>query len=35
MAQVSEQDARRVAEAAREAEWTKPSFGKELFLGHL
>ena len=35
MAQVTEQDARRVAEAAREAEWSKPSFGKELFLGHL
>src|SRR5947209_9747442 len=32
---VSEQDARKVAEAAREAEWKKPSFGKELFLGHL
>src|SRR4051794_21941215 len=31
---VSEQDARKVAEAAREAEWKKPSFGKELFLGH-
>src|SRR3954451_17507917 len=31
---VSEQDARKVAEAAREAEWEKPSFGKELFLGH-
>ncbi|MBO0885681.1 MAG: acyl-CoA dehydrogenase family protein, partial [Mycobacterium sp.] len=30
---VSEQDARRVAEAARESEWRKPSFGKELFLG--
>jgi alkylation response protein AidB-like acyl-CoA dehydrogenase len=32
---VSEQDARTVAEAAREVEWKKPSFGKELFLGHL
>ncbi|MFP5070743.1 acyl-CoA dehydrogenase family protein [Pseudonocardia nantongensis] len=32
-AQVSEQQARRVAEEAREAEWRKPSFGKELFLG--
>jgi alkylation response protein AidB-like acyl-CoA dehydrogenase len=32
---VSEQDARKVAEAARESEWKKPSFGKELFLGHL
>jgi alkylation response protein AidB-like acyl-CoA dehydrogenase len=31
--QVSEQEARQVAEAAREAEWGKPSFGKELFLG--
>jgi alkylation response protein AidB-like acyl-CoA dehydrogenase len=32
--QVSEKEARRVAEAARESEWTLPSFGKELFLGH-
>ncbi|MFG1605075.1 acyl-CoA dehydrogenase family protein [Actinoplanes sp. NPDC049265] len=32
-AQVSEKQARQVAEAAREAEWRKPSFGKELFLG--
>ena len=31
---VSEKEARQVAEAAREAEWTKPSFGKELFLGN-
>ncbi|GAB3158825.1 acyl-CoA dehydrogenase family protein [Micromonospora sonneratiae] len=31
--QVSEKEARQVAEAAREAEWGKPSFGKELFLG--
>jgi alkylation response protein AidB-like acyl-CoA dehydrogenase len=31
--QVSEQQARQVAEAAREKEWRKPSFGKELFLG--
>ena len=30
---VSERDARQVAEAAREAEWRAPSFGKELFLG--
>ncbi len=30
---VSERDARKVAEAARETEWTKPSFAKELFLG--
>ncbi len=35
MAQVSEKEARQIAEAAREAEWSKPSFGKELFLGHL
>ncbi|HLM49523.1 MAG TPA: acyl-CoA dehydrogenase family protein, partial [Solirubrobacteraceae bacterium] len=32
---VSERQAREVAEAAREAEWKLPSFGKELFLGHL
>lgn len=32
-AQVSEHEARRVAEAARETAWTRPSFGKELFLG--
>src|SRR4051812_17064028 len=31
---VSEQDARKVAEAARQTEWKQPSFGKELFLGH-
>ena len=31
--QVSERQARQVAEAARETEWRKPSFGKELFLG--
>lgn len=31
----TERDARKVAEAARETEWTKPSFGKELFLGRL
>jgi alkylation response protein AidB-like acyl-CoA dehydrogenase len=30
---VSEREARQVAEAAREQEWTLPSFGKELFLG--
>jgi len=30
---VSESEAREVAEAARESEWTQPSFGKELFLG--
>jgi alkylation response protein AidB-like acyl-CoA dehydrogenase len=34
-AAVSEQEARQVAEAAREAEWTLPSFVRELFLGHL
>ncbi|MEV1288835.1 acyl-CoA dehydrogenase family protein [Micromonospora sp. NPDC049679] len=33
--QVSEQESRQVAEAARESEWGKPSFGKELFLGRL
>ena len=32
---VSEREARQVAEAARETEWRKPSFGKELFLGRL
>ncbi len=32
---VSEQEARQVAESARETEWTKPSFVKELFLGTL
>jgi Acyl-CoA dehydrogenase, N-terminal domain len=32
-AKVTEQDARAVAEEAREAGWTRPSFGKELFLG--
>ncbi len=32
---VTDKEARQVAEAARETEWTKPSFGKELFLGHL
>jgi alkylation response protein AidB-like acyl-CoA dehydrogenase len=30
---VTEQEARKVAEAARETEWRLPSFGKELFLG--
>lgn len=30
---VTEQEARDVAEAAREAEWTHPSFVRELFLG--
>src|SRR6186713_1830574 len=33
-AQVSEQEARKVAEAARETEWKSPSFVKELFLGN-
>jgi alkylation response protein AidB-like acyl-CoA dehydrogenase len=33
--QVSEKEARQVAEAARESEWNLPSFGKELFLGNL
>src|SRR5437764_2635454 len=32
--QVSEKEARQVAEAARDAEWKLPSFGKELFLGN-
>ncbi|MGH8882612.1 MAG: acyl-CoA dehydrogenase family protein, partial [Stackebrandtia sp.] len=32
-AQVTEQQAREVAEAARETEWTRPSFAKELYLG--
>jgi len=31
---VSERQAREVAEAAREAEWKLPSFGKELFMGN-
>jgi alkylation response protein AidB-like acyl-CoA dehydrogenase len=31
--EVTERQAREVAEAAREAEWKLPSFGKELFLG--
>jgi hypothetical protein len=31
--QISEQEARQVAESAREAEWSLPSFGRELFLG--
>jgi alkylation response protein AidB-like acyl-CoA dehydrogenase len=34
VSQVSEKQARQVAEAARESEWTLPSFGKELFLGN-
>ena len=32
--QISEREAREVAESAREAEWKLPSFGRELFLGH-
>ncbi|WP_197287778.1 acyl-CoA dehydrogenase family protein [Streptomyces apocyni] len=32
-AKVSEREARQVAEAAREQDWQKPSFAKELFLG--
>lgn len=32
---VSEREARQVAEEAREGEWTLPSFGKDLFLGRL
>jgi alkylation response protein AidB-like acyl-CoA dehydrogenase len=31
--QVTEAEARRVAEEAREAAWQRPSFGKQLFLG--
>src|SRR3954464_3304526 len=34
MSTVSEKEARDVAEAARETEWTLPSFGKELFMGN-
>jgi len=34
-ATVDEKQARQVAEAARETQWRKPSFGKELFLGRL
>src|SRR4051794_16472297 len=32
--QVSEKEAREVAEAARETEWKQPSFARELFLGN-
>jgi alkylation response protein AidB-like acyl-CoA dehydrogenase len=32
---VTEREARQVAEDARESEWNLPSFGKELFLGNL
>src|SRR5437763_12528500 len=31
--EVTEREARQVAEAARETAWRQPSFGKELFLG--
>lgn len=34
-ARTSEREARQVAEQARETQWRKPSFGKELFLGRL
>src|SRR3989442_12601846 len=30
----SYEESRQIAEASRETEWTKPSFGKELFLGN-
>ncbi|MDP9293656.1 MAG: acyl-CoA dehydrogenase family protein, partial [Actinomycetota bacterium] len=33
--EISEREAREVAESARETEWKLPSFGKELFLGNL
>ncbi|WP_204033149.1 acyl-CoA dehydrogenase family protein [Micromonospora qiuiae] len=33
--QVSEKEARQVAESARQTTWDRPSFGKELFLGRL
>ena len=33
--EVTEREARQVAEAAREDDWKLPSFGKELFLGRL
>ncbi len=33
--QISEREARKVAEEAREGEWSRPSFGKDLFLGRL
>jgi alkylation response protein AidB-like acyl-CoA dehydrogenase len=32
--QISEQEARQVAESARESGWSLPSFGRELFLGN-
>jgi alkylation response protein AidB-like acyl-CoA dehydrogenase len=33
--EISEREARQVAEAAREKDWTLPSFVRELYLGHL
>jgi alkylation response protein AidB-like acyl-CoA dehydrogenase len=33
--EVTEKQSRQVAEEAREQEWTRPSFGRELFLGRL
>ena len=33
--QVTEREARQVAEEAREGEWKLPSFGNDLFLGNL
>jgi hypothetical protein len=33
--EVGERQARQAAEQAREAQWSRPSFGKELFLGRL
>jgi alkylation response protein AidB-like acyl-CoA dehydrogenase len=33
--EISEREARQVAEAAREKEWVLPSFVRELYLGHL
>jgi alkylation response protein AidB-like acyl-CoA dehydrogenase len=33
--EITEREARQVAEAAREGEWRLPSFGKDLFLGEL
>ncbi len=32
---IDERQARKVAEDARETDWTRPSFGKQLFLGDL
>ncbi len=33
-AEVTEREAREVAEAARESQWERPSFAKGLYLGH-